>query len=134
MASEIREIVVAEVSAAPGLRLSDLFRNTQGIASRDDVHRLIAAGDVYVDFRAAGIMEPDKARVFPNREAALASRHIEGQQGRPERSRFVLLAPGTSITWDGRTSTIDNSGDKPSACAEKAARSRKYHSKPLRLW
>ena len=45
VASEIREIVAAEVSAAPGLRLSDLFRNTQGIASRDDVHRLIATGD-----------------------------------------------------------------------------------------
>jgi hypothetical protein len=27
--------------------------------------RLIAAGDIYVELRAAGIMEPDKARVFP---------------------------------------------------------------------
>jgi hypothetical protein len=61
---EIREIVEAEVSAAPGLRLSDLFRNTQNIASRDDVHRLIAAGDVYVDLRAASVMEPDKTRVW----------------------------------------------------------------------
>jgi putative transposase len=105
VASEAREIVDTEVSAAPGLRLADLFRNTQGIVSRDDIHRLIAAGDIYVDLRAAGIMEPDKARVFPNREAALASRHIGGQQSRAERPRFVLLAPGTSITWDGRTST-----------------------------
>jgi hypothetical protein len=112
LASETREIVEAEVSAAPGLRLADLFRNTQGIASRDDVHRLIAAGDIYVDLRAAGIMEPDKARVFPNREAALASRHIEGQRVRAERPRFVLLAPGTSITCDGKTSTIVDSGDK----------------------
>jgi len=112
VASETREIVKGEVSAAPGLRLSDLFRNTQGIASRDDVHRMIAAGDLYVDLRAAGIMEPDKVRVFPNREAALASRHIEGQQIRSEHPRFVLLAPGTSITCDGRTSTIVDCGDK----------------------
>lgn len=112
VAAETREVVVAEVSAAPGLRLADLFRNIQGIASHDDVYRMIAAGDMYVDLRAAGIMEPDKARVFPNREAALASRHIEGQQGCAEPPRFVLLAPGTSIAWDGRTSTIDNSGDK----------------------
>jgi putative transposase len=112
VASEIREIVGAEVSAAPGLRLSDLFRNTQGIASRDDVHRLVAAGDIYVDLRAAGIMEPDKVRVFPNREAALACRHIESQRGRAERPQFGLLAPGTSITWAGRISTIVSSGVK----------------------
>ena len=112
VAAETREIIETEVSAAPGLRLSDLFRNTQGIASRDDVHRLIAAGDIYVDLRAAGIMEPDKARVFPNREAALASRHIEGQQCSAQGTRFVLLAPGSSITCDGRTSTIVNSGGK----------------------
>jgi putative transposase len=112
VAAETREIIEAEVSAAPGLRLSDLFRNTQGIASRDDVHRLIAAGDIYVDLRATGIMEPDKARVFPNREAALASRHIEGQQCSAQGTRFVLLAAGSSITGDGRTSTIVNSGGK----------------------
>jgi transposase InsO family protein len=110
--AETREIIETEVSAAPGLRLSDLFRNTQGIASRDDVHRLIAAGDIYVDLRATGVMEPDKARVFPNREAALASRHIEGQQCSAQRTRFVLLAPGASITCDGRTSTIVNSAGK----------------------
>src|SRR5260370_41655514 len=73
---------------------------------------MIAAGDLYADLRAAGIMEPDKVRVFPNREAALASRHIEGQQIRSEHPRFVLLAPGTSITCDGRTSTIVDCGDK----------------------
>ena len=107
---EIREIVEGEVSAAPGLRLSDLFRNTQSIASRDDVHRLIAAGDIYVNLRAAAIMEPDKARVFPNREAALACRHIEDHLGRGERPRFVQLTPGASFMLDGKISTIVNSG------------------------
>src|SRR5215831_15290730 len=77
VAAEIREIVAAEVAAAPGLRLSDLFRNIHGVASRDDVNRLIAAGDIYVDLKAAGVMEPDKVRVFPNREASLACQHIE---------------------------------------------------------
>lgn len=122
VAFEIREIVEAAVSAAPGLRLSDLFRNIQGIASRDDVHRLIAGGDIYVDLRAAGVMEPDKTRVFPNREAALACRHIEDHLGRGERSRFIQLAPGTSIMWDGKISTIVNSGEKTvSLCGEDCA-------------
>lgn len=92
--------------------MRDLFRNTQGIASRDDVHRLIAAGDIYVDLRAAGVMEPDKTRVFPNREAALAFRHIDDHLGRVEHPRFVQVAPGASMTWDGGISTIVNVGDK----------------------
>lgn len=112
IAPAIREIVQTEVSAAPGLRLSDLFRKTQGAASRDDVNRLIAAGDVYIDLRAAGVMEPEKARVFPNRETALAYRHIEGHVNRGERPRSVTFAPGASIVWDGRISSIVNSGEK----------------------
>jgi putative transposase len=106
VASETREIIAIEVSAAPGLRLSDLYRNTQGLASRDDVHRLIAAGDIYVDLRAAGIMEPDKARAFPNREAALAFRHIEDHLAFRGRQRFVQLAPGAGITLDGKSASI----------------------------
>ena len=112
VASEIREIVVGEVTAAPGLRLTDLFRNTLGVASRDDVQRLIAAGDIYVDLRSAGIMEPDKVHVFPNREAALACRHIEDHLGCRERQGFVQLAPGAGITFNGRRSSIVDFSDK----------------------
>ncbi len=108
VAAEIREIVVGEVTAAPGLRLTDLFRNTLGIASRDDVHRLIAAGDVYVDLRAAGVMEPDRVRVFPNREAALAWGNIEDHPGSGERQRFVRLALGADIpSFDALVKTGD---------------------------
>jgi transposase InsO family protein len=101
VAAEIREIVAAEVAAAPGIRLSDLFRNIHGVASRDDVNRLIAAGDIYVDLKAAGVMEPDKARIFPNREASLACQHIENHLGCQGRPQFVRLAPGACIMLDG---------------------------------
>jgi len=112
VASEIREIVAGEVRAAPGLRLSDLFRNIHGVASRDDVNRLIAAGDIYIDLKAAGVMEPDKVRVFPNREAALACRHIENHLSCREGPRFIQLAPGPCITLDGRISSIVDYGEK----------------------
>jgi hypothetical protein len=36
VASETREIVQTEVSAAPGLCLSDLFRNTHGFGAREN--------------------------------------------------------------------------------------------------
>ena len=98
VASEIREIVTAEVVAAPGLRLSDLFRSIHGVGSRDDVNRLIAAGNIYVDLKAAGVMEPEKVRVFPSREASLACRYIENHLGGRERPRFVQLASSACIT------------------------------------
>jgi putative transposase len=112
VASEIREIVVREVRAAAGLRLSDLFRNLHGVAGRDDINRLIAAGDIYVDLKAAGIMEPDKVRVFPNREAALACLHIENHMGCRERPRFVELAPGVCIMLDGKLSSMAEFDEK----------------------
>ncbi len=108
----VRETVQAEVAAVPGLGLSALFRKTQGTASRDDIHRLIVTGDVFVDLRAAGIMEPEKVRVFPNQEAAAAYGHIEDHLCRGERPRLVHCAVGASIIWDGRISTIVNSGEK----------------------
>ena len=112
IASEIREIVAREVRVAPGLQLSDLFRNIHGVASRDDVNRLIAAGDIYIDLKAAAVMEPDKVRVFPNREAALACRHIENHLNCWERPRFIRLAPGTCIMLDGRLSYIVDYSEK----------------------
>jgi transposase InsO family protein len=112
VAPRAREAIQAEVSATPGLRLSDLFRETLGAASRDDIHRLIAAGDVYVDLRSAGVMEPEKVRVFPNREAATACRNIEQTRSAGPSPRFVDLTPGSSIAWDGRHSTIVNAGEK----------------------
>src|SRR5690606_23717497 len=60
VASGIRETVQAEVAAAPGLLLSDLFRKTQGMASRDDVYRVIATGDVFVDLRTDPCYEARK--------------------------------------------------------------------------
>jgi putative transposase len=108
----IRERVRAEVAAAPGLLLSDLFRKTKGAASRDDVHRLIATGAVFVDLRAAGLMETEKARVFPNRETAVAYGRVEDPPCRGERPRFVHFTAGASIMWDGRVSMIVNSGEK----------------------
>jgi transposase InsO family protein len=112
VAPGIRETVQAEVAAAPGLLLSELFRKIPGTASRDDVHRLIATGDVFVDLRTDLVMKPEKSRVFPNRESASAYRHIEGNGFRGERPRFVPFAVGASIIWDGRISTIVNSGER----------------------
>ena len=57
-------------------------------------------------------MEPDKVRVFPNPEAALACRHIENHLNCWERPRFIRLAQGTCIMLDGRLSYIVDYGEK----------------------
>ena len=79
LAPAVCEQVRAEVVASPGLSLSDLDKRTEAIATRDDIHRLIAAGDLSVDLDAAALVEPDKVRVFPNPESVRAARTIEGQ-------------------------------------------------------
>jgi putative transposase len=81
----------------PGIRLSDLSRNLHGVAGRDDINRLIAAGDIHVDFRAAALMEPEKVRLFPNREAALACQHMEGHLCCRPHPQFVTSVPSAYI-------------------------------------
>lgn len=110
VASEIREIVQGEIAAAPGLHLSGLLRNLHGVANRDDINRLIAAGNIYVDLRAAGVMEPDKIRVFPSRAAALACRHIEDHPGYRDYPRFIPLALGSCVMLDGKIWSIADLG------------------------
>jgi len=112
VAPTVREKIRAEVAAAPGLLLSELFRKTRDAASRDDVHRLIATGDVFVDLRAAGLRETEKARVFPNRETSVAYGHIADSLCRGERPQFARLASGASVMWDGRVWTIVNSDER----------------------
>jgi putative transposase len=89
--------------------LSDLFHKTENAASRDDVHRLIAKEDVFVDLRAAGLTETEKVRVFPNRETAVAYGRVV--DGRCREARFLRFTAGALIMWDGRVSTIVNSGE-----------------------
>jgi putative transposase len=54
--------------------LSDLLERAKDVAKRDDVYLLIASGELYVDLAAAVIVEPERVRVFANREAAIMYR------------------------------------------------------------
>jgi hypothetical protein len=57
-------------------------------------------------------MEPDKVRVFPNREASLACQHIENHLGCRGRPQFVRLAPRACIMLDGRLSSMVDFDEK----------------------
>lgn len=109
---EVREQVRAEVVTSPGLSLSDLVKRTQATASRDDLYRMIAVGDLSVDLDAVALVEPDRVRVFPNPESTRASKAIEGQAGAASSPPFIRLAAGSSFMWDARVWRIVNLGER----------------------
>jgi transposase InsO family protein len=112
VAPAIRERVRADVALRPGLCLSDLFARTKATASRDDIYRLIAVGDLHVNFQAAALVEPDRVRVFSNRETATACTAIEAHVGTAGPPPLVHLAAGSSVTWDSRVWKIVNMGER----------------------
>lgn len=112
VAPAVRQEVRAEVVTNPGLWLSDLVARTKATACRDDIYRLIAAGDLYVDLEAAALVEPEKVRIFPNPEAAAACKAVEADVGADSPLPFVRIAVGSSVTWDSRVWKIVNLGER----------------------
>lgn len=93
-----RESAVAHVSATPGLRLADLLRLTQDNVPPDDIFAMIAATVLYVDLRAAPLVESSQVEVFPTREAA-SKRGCDRAQLQTWSSG--PLGCGTTVSWDG---------------------------------
>jgi len=59
----VKESVLAWVSAHSGSTLSDLFRATEGSASRDDIYMLIACGVIQVDLSSAPLVDAQRVCV-----------------------------------------------------------------------
>jgi transposase InsO family protein len=97
----------------PGLTLEELFSKTEGIATRDDWYQMIACGDVYVDLHAVSLNDQRQARVFPDRETAVAySQLVQTSPTSPYPLPTLLrLVAGDSLNWDGKNWTIVNVGD-----------------------
>ena len=71
-----REAVIARVGSCPGLSLWELFEKTTDVATRDDIHALIAVGEIYVDLYSKPLTEPETVSVFRNQsEVRPASIH-----------------------------------------------------------
>lgn len=107
--------LVARVLAQPGLSLQALLREIQGSvggATADDLYRLIATEQVYVDLRAAPLAEPERVRVFSDEAvsrlyaAITALAPLTAVDG----TGYIEMASGVSVEWDGRRWTIVNAG------------------------
>jgi transposase InsO family protein len=62
-----KQRVKALLMAQPGCSLDELLRSAHVQLTRDDIYTLIATGDIYVDLRSCGLLEPDKVLVWADR-------------------------------------------------------------------
>jgi transposase InsO family protein len=68
--SQVRDLTATCVSKNAGITLEDLVDKTRGLASRDCIYSMIAQGAIYVDLKAAPLVEPAKVRVYSDRGSA----------------------------------------------------------------
>jgi transposase InsO family protein len=79
---ESHERVRALVSARSAIGLSDLFQETEGIVTRDELFAMIAVGSLEVDLSSAPMTEPNRVRVLLNlSQAAICSPASNGAPG-----------------------------------------------------
>jgi hypothetical protein len=77
------DTVTSMVSVQPGITLAELFDHAKGV-SRDEIYFLIAHSIVFVDLKAAPLVEPDRCLVFrdePTAEACLTDKTKKLENG-----------------------------------------------------
>lgn len=114
--AEVTQTVRLLVASQPGLTLAEMFRQAEG-ASRDDLHTLIATGQVYVDLYAAALAEPERVRVFCDEAIARAYALINppAAEVSPLDAPRVPRQVGTRVAWDGRCWALVNCGEMTTA-------------------
>ena len=98
-----KNLLIAHVAARPGISLQELLAIADGGATRDDVHSLIALGDLYVDLHAAPLAQPATVPVFAS--PTNAAHHHQNQIALSKSLGSPLVGqprPGSTVAWDGR--------------------------------
>lgn len=113
VSDESRRIVCDLISTLPNITLQELYVKTADQVSKDEVHILIAAEEIYVDLSISLLCEPERIHVFPDEEMAIAFSHVL-QKPAPSASdslRFLDLSKTNEIIWDAHVWTILNVGE-----------------------
>lgn len=106
--------VLLHAKAAVGLTLEELFRHTSGAVSRDVIYGLIASGELFVNLKDAPLTEPNKVRIFPDHETAIAFSYFT-QTPAQDSSRIppvVNFSAGSAFQWDGKGWIVVNVGER----------------------
>lgn len=113
ISDESCRIVCDLVATLPNITLQELYLKTDRQISRDDIHALIGAEEIYVDLTAALFCEPERVHIFSDKEKAIAFSHIV-QKPAPSSAdnlRFLDLSKTNEIVWDNHVWTILNVGE-----------------------
>ena len=118
--SSTQQTICALVACKPGISLDCLRRQTEGVASADDIFTLIATDAVWVDLRSAPLVNLDQVRLFPSQDAALARFHLSEAKTSAEDFPHtpIRLAAGQIIIWDGNIGAIVNVGETSVALSD----------------
>lgn len=95
------------VAEHPGITLQELL--VIGKVSSDVVFSMIAKGQIYVDLRSISLSESQRVQIFRDHETAQGYATIAISSYEASH-RFLTIALGTSVVWDGRSWTIVNLG------------------------
>jgi len=109
--SALAERVKAYVVATPGISLKELVETAKDFATPDDIYRLIASDQLWVDLRAVPLAEPDRVPLFPSVPEVLLPRQ-DKQAALASSSPICSLKAGGTIEWDGKIWKIVNVGEK----------------------
>lgn len=91
---EAQERVRTLVAARPAIRLSDLFQETEGAVTHDELFAMIALGPLETDLSSAPLTEPDKVHVHLSQLPA--SIDSSAWKGAPDPSVGLLSGMGPS--------------------------------------
>jgi len=109
VASTVRERVLAQVAAAPGIALQELFDSLKESASRDEIFALLVLGHIHADLHAVSLSEPEKVLVFSDR-ASLSS-GVRNVAARTRLSLAMSIKAGILLSWDGQHCPVVNVGN-----------------------
>jgi transposase InsO family protein len=106
---EREETIRTAVMSNPGLTLRELLEQHQA-GWADALYFLIVTDGLFVDLHGSPLAEPDKVRVFLNRELAHAHAVLAPISPSVPRPHILLASVGTSLFWDGKPWSILNIG------------------------
>ncbi|REE81562.1 Mu transposase-like protein [Paenibacillus taihuensis] len=105
------EAILRKVTDHPGICIKELLEEQVGYTS-DDIYTLIVSDQIYFDLYKTRITETDRARVYPNKEMALAYSYLDADRSTSGLQKSILdVSLGSLIQWDGRAFVILNVGE-----------------------
>jgi putative transposase len=100
---EVATRVLALVAAFPGRSLAELRKRVSDGATSDQVFALIATGRLYADPSEALLIEPQRVRLFCDRESAAAFLVAPSPLSVPSMNPVspIVVELGACLEWDG---------------------------------